>query len=173
MEKIINYENLRNFTYVNDTICKMPIKGIVVSFFGLGGMTIYDNDFTDGELYAEKGILYVVPYNNPWAWMNKQAVKYTDEIIDVLIKKYDLDENIPIVSTGGSMGGQSLFILQRLNTPLWPVLRTALFAMLYIILQKEMIYPEHYIVRCLMKKELLKMRLKVYRHCILLIKCQK
>ena len=30
MEKIINYENLRNFTYVNDTICKMPLKGLVV-----------------------------------------------------------------------------------------------------------------------------------------------
>lgn len=111
MEKIINYENLRNFTYVNDTICKMPIKGIVISFFGLGGMTMYDDDdFTDGELYAEKGILYIVPYNNPWAWMNKQAVKYTDEIIDILIKKFDLDENIPIVSTGPSMGGQSALV---------------------------------------------------------------
>ena len=31
MEKIITYENLRKFTYVNDTICKKPIKGIVIS----------------------------------------------------------------------------------------------------------------------------------------------
>lgn len=60
--------------------------------------------------YAEKGILYVEPYNNPWAWMNNQAVKYTDEIIDVLIEKYALDENIPIVSTGLSMGGQSALV---------------------------------------------------------------
>ena len=110
MEKIITYENLRKFTYVNDTICKRPIKGIVISFFGLGGATMYGSDFADGEFYAEKGILYVVPYNNPWAWMNKQAVSFTDEIIDVLIGKYNLDEKIPIVSTGGSMGGQSALV---------------------------------------------------------------
>ena len=89
MENIINFENLRSFSYVNDTICKKPIKGIVISFMGLGGMAMYDNDSMEGEFYADKGILYVVPYNNPWAWMNKQAVRYTDEIIDVLIKKYD------------------------------------------------------------------------------------
>lgn len=110
MEKIINYENLRSFAYVNDTICTKPVKGIVISFFGLGEMTMYDNDFADGEFYAEKGLLYVVPYNNPWAWMNKQAVAYTDEIIDVLMEKYNLSDNIPIVSTGGSMGGQSALV---------------------------------------------------------------
>lgn len=110
MEKIINCENLSSFTYVNDGICKKPIRGIIVSFSGLGSTTMRSNDFTEGEFYAEKGILYVEPYNNPWAWMNNQAVKYTDEIIDVLIEKYDLDENIPIVSTGLSMGGQSALI---------------------------------------------------------------
>ena len=110
MEKIMNYENLKNFTYSNDTICQKPIKGIVISFFGLGEMVMYENDFAEGEYYAEKGILYVVPYNNPWAWMNKQAVSYTDEIIDVLIKKYNLPEDIPIVSTGKSMGGQSALV---------------------------------------------------------------
>ena len=104
MNKIISYENLRGFAYVNDKIVKKPIKGIVLSFFGLGGMTMYRNDFVEGEFYAEKGILYVVPYNNPWAWMNKQAVSFTDEVIDVLIEEHNLPENIPIISTGESMG---------------------------------------------------------------------
>lgn len=109
MEKIINYENLRSFAYVNDKVCKKPVRGIVVSFFGLGTMLIYDNETHEGEFYGEKGILYVVPYNNPWAWMNKQAVSYTDEIIDVLKEKYSL-ENLPLVSIGGSMGGQSALV---------------------------------------------------------------
>lgn len=119
MDKIINYENLRNFTYVNDTICKKPIKGIVISFMGLCGVATYNTDITEGEFYAEKGILYVFPYNNPWAWMNDQAVSYTDEIIDVLIEKYDLNENIPIISTGLSMGGQSalVYTLKAKRTP--------------------------------------------------------
>lgn len=110
MERIINCENLRKFTYVNDTICKKPIKGIVVFFFGLGAMTMFDSDSPEGEYYADKGILYVVPYNNPWAWMNKQAVAYTDEVVDIIKEKYCLPDNIPVVSSGLSMGGQSAIV---------------------------------------------------------------
>ena len=110
MEKIITCENIKNFAYINDEICRENILGIVISFFGLGTMVMFENDTIEGEFYAERGILYVVPYNNPWAWMNKQAVNFTDEIIDVLIEKYNLSENIPIVATGGSMGGQSALV---------------------------------------------------------------
>lgn len=110
MDKIIKYENIRSFAYVNDQICKTPIKGIVVSFFGLGGADMFGDDTDDGKFYAEKGILYVLPYSNPWSWMNDQTVSYTDEILNVLFEKYNLDKNIPIVSTGGSMGGQSAIV---------------------------------------------------------------
>ena len=105
MEKIINYSNLRNFAYSNDKICKKPIKGIVISFFGLGNMTMFKDDTPEGEFFAEKGIIYLVPYNNPWAWMNKQAIEYTDYLIEVLADEYGLSGDIPIVSSGGSMGG--------------------------------------------------------------------
>ncbi len=110
MEKIINDKNLKNFAYVNDFICQKPIRGIVISFFGLGNTTMYGNDCPEGEFWAKQGILYVVPYTNPWAWMNDQAVAYTDEIIAVLFQKYRLPEHTPIVSTGGSMGGQSALV---------------------------------------------------------------
>ena len=110
MEKIITYENLRNFAYSNDKICKKPIRGIVVYFFGLGHMTMFNEDHDEAQYYGERGILYVVPYKNPWAWMNRQAVDFTDEIIDVLMTEYDLPENIPIVSSGRSMGGQSSLV---------------------------------------------------------------
>ena len=76
----MTYDTLRNFAYVNDKICKNRINGIVISFFGLNGCSMFDEDIPDGIFYAEKGILYVVPYNNPWAWMNRQAVDYTDEV---------------------------------------------------------------------------------------------
>ena len=64
----------------------------------------------EGIQFAEEGILYVVPYQNPWAWQNKQNVSYTDEIIDVLFKEYDLPTDLPIVSAGGSMGGLSALV---------------------------------------------------------------
>jgi len=105
MEKIITIENLRNFAYCNNNICKKPIKGIAISFFGLGVDKMYFEDTAEGYRFGDDGILYVVPYQNPWCWQNEQNVAYTDEILDVLFKEYDLPEDLPIVSEGGSMGG--------------------------------------------------------------------
>lgn len=110
MEKIITYENLRLFAYSNDKICTQPIRGITIHFAGLGNANMHPADMDAGEFYAERGILYVIPYNNPWHWMNRQAAEYTDEIIDVLIRHYGLSENIPIVSSGRSMGGLSCLV---------------------------------------------------------------
>lgn len=107
MEKLITSQNIRNFAYVNENLCKGKIKGIIVRFLGLGLTVMHDTDTDEGKYYAEKNILYVMPYNNPWSWMNKQAVAYTNEIIDVLIQKYNLSESLPIVYMGGSMGGLS------------------------------------------------------------------
>ena len=113
MDKIITQENLRNFCYVNDGVCQKPIRGIVVHFMGLGGTMMYSEETEQGLFYGTRGILYLVPYNNPWAWMNPQAVAYTDEILDVLIAQYALPENIPIVSTGLSMGGLSALVYAK------------------------------------------------------------
>ncbi len=110
MEPFITPGNLRSFAYVNDGICKKPIRGIVLNFMGLGSMTMYSEDTDEGRYFAESGILYVIPYNNPWAWMNWQAVCFTDEIMDVLFSMYSLPEDLPVVSTGGSMGGQSALV---------------------------------------------------------------
>jgi len=113
MEKIINFENIRYFAYCNDRICKMPVKGIALSFFGLGGSEMYWEETEAGRKFAEDDLLLVVPYVNPWAWMNMQAVNYVDELLDVLIKEYNLPEDIPVVSTGGSMGGLSALVYTR------------------------------------------------------------
>ena len=110
MERIIRFETLSSYAYVNVVVCKMPIKGVVLSFFGLNGKNMYQNDTLEGEFYGSHGLLYVVPYTNPWAWMNSQAVGYTDEILDVLFSHFELPENTPVISTGGSMGGLSALV---------------------------------------------------------------
>ena len=106
MERIMTYETLRWYAYVNDKICKQPIRGVVVAFFGFGNQTRYTEDPVEGEFYGDRGILYVYPYNNPWNRMNRQAVDYTDEVLDVLFAHYGLPDSTPIVASGGSMGGQ-------------------------------------------------------------------
>ena len=110
MEKIITIDNLRRFAYCNNDICQGNIKGIVISYFGLSCDWMFNEDIKEGLFYGEKGILYLVPYQNPWAWQNKQNVALTDELIDVLFESYNLPEDLPIVSTGGSMGGQSALV---------------------------------------------------------------
>lgn len=110
MEKIITAENFRSFAYANDAIVTRPIRGIALDFFGLGGASMFWDETDAGKFYAEHGILLIVPYNNPWAWMNRQAVAYTDELVDVMMSKYDLPDSTPIVSTGGSMGGLSALV---------------------------------------------------------------
>ncbi|MBQ8523142.1 MAG: prolyl oligopeptidase family serine peptidase [Clostridia bacterium] len=113
MNKLITYENLRCFTYSNDKILKGEPRGIVLDFFGLGGQEMFDEDTGAGKMFAEKGIIFLVPYNNPWAWMNRQAVDYTDEIVRVILDHYALPDSTPIVSTGGSMGGLSALVYTR------------------------------------------------------------
>ena len=113
MEKIITHENLRSFAYVNEKICARPIRGICLEFFGLGGSSMYDEETERGRLLAAEGILLVVPYTNPWAWMNRQTVDLADEIVEVLMNHYDLPETLPVISTGGSMGGLSALVYTR------------------------------------------------------------
>lgn len=110
MEKIITIENLQSFAYCNHKICAKPITGLVFDFQGLGCDAMHFEETETGRMYAEKGILFVIPYLNPWAWMNRQAVDFADELADVLLEAYDLPDDLPIVSSGGSMGGQSALV---------------------------------------------------------------
>ncbi len=110
MEKLITYPTLRNFAYSNDKICKKPVRGIALSFFGLGGQTMFDDDPELGVFLAERGIVLLIPYTNPWSWMNRQAVDYADELVDVIMTEYALPESTPVIACGGSMGGQSALV---------------------------------------------------------------
>ncbi|MBE6613268.1 MAG: hypothetical protein E7632_12340 [Ruminococcaceae bacterium] len=105
MNKIITYETLRQFCYSNDKLCK-EIRGIVICFAGLNCRDMYEEHRTGTDM-AKHGIVWVFPYNNPWCWMNEQAVAYTDELIDVLMAHYNLPDDLPIVAEGGSMGGMA------------------------------------------------------------------
>ncbi len=111
MEKIITFENLKYFAYVNTNHIKGDIKGIVIFFEGLGGQVMYYKvDHKDGAKWGEQGVLFVYPYNNPWNWMNRRAIDTTDEIIDVLFDHYNLPDNTPIISSGHSMGGECALV---------------------------------------------------------------
>lgn len=68
---------------------------------------------------AEKGLLYLLPYDNPWSWMNDTAVRMVDEMVEAAREKYALPDDIPVVACGGSMGGLSclIYTLRAKRTP--------------------------------------------------------
>lgn len=113
MEKVINYENLRYYAYSNDKAIKGDIKGIVIDFFGLGGQAMFREDTKTGTFFAENGVIFIVPYTNPWGWMNRDEVRLADEIIDVIKEKYGLTDKTPLVATGGSMGGLACIVYTK------------------------------------------------------------
>ena len=113
MEKKINYENLSYYAYSNDKILNGAPKGIVIDFYGLGCMAMYHSDTDAGKFFAENNVIFINPYTNPWGWMNKDEVRLADEIIDVIMDKYGLDEKTPLVSIGGSMGGLACIVYTK------------------------------------------------------------
>lgn len=113
MEKKINYENLRYYAYSNDKLIKGKVKGIVIDFFGLGGQAMFHEDIATGKLFAESNVIFLVPYTNPWGWMNRDEVRLADEVIDVIKDKYGLDDKTPLVASGGSMGGLACIVYTK------------------------------------------------------------
>ena len=102
----ITEDTLSLFAYTNRALLKGSPKGIVLQFIGLGGnLRMIREDPDEAVLFAEHGILFVIPYINPWAWMNREAVALTDRVVDCLFETFSLPEGFPLVSTGGSMGG--------------------------------------------------------------------
>ncbi len=104
MKNIINYENFRYFAYSNDKLLKTDPKGICVEFWGLNVCGMQDEDNERAKKLAEAGIIFIIPYTNPWSWMNEKACERADVIIDMMAEHYGMKDP-QVVSTGGSMGG--------------------------------------------------------------------
>lgn len=110
MEKLVCMRNIRDFAYVNDRVCTRPVRGIIVDFMGLNGSAMFSGETVEGEYYGAEGILFIVPYANPWAWMNRATVQFADELVAAVTEGLDLPPDLPIVASGGSMGGLSAIV---------------------------------------------------------------
>ena len=106
-------DNLKAYAWIGNEYVKGKIRQVVLSFHGLGyGDMKNFPDANDLEL-ASDGALCVFPFYGPWSWMNKQAVSLVDQIVDGIFEKYNLGNDVPVISTGGSMGGLSALIYTR------------------------------------------------------------
>jgi dipeptidyl aminopeptidase/acylaminoacyl peptidase len=109
---------MRQVAWIGDEYLRGPVKGVVLSFHGLGSGAVKAGPSTEELEWAYAGGLVVYPYHEPWAWMNAQARAMTDDLVDAVYREFALPPEAPLVCTGGSMGGQgSLLYTLRARCP--------------------------------------------------------
>ncbi len=111
MKNIITYETLDLFAYSSIELLRNAPKGICIEFWGYCDCGMQSEHTVRAKLLAEKDIAVVTPYLNPWNWCNEAACKRVDMILDVIEQHFG--RKLPIVSTGGSMGGLSAIVYSR------------------------------------------------------------
>jgi pimeloyl-ACP methyl ester carboxylesterase len=104
---------LDRVAWIGSPYLREPIRGIVLDFRGLGDGSMKGGASASELEWGDAGALVVTPYHDPWAWMNPATRAFVDELVDGLFARHDLDERTPILSTGGSMGGQQALIYAR------------------------------------------------------------
>ena len=164
--KPINAQTLPLFAGCSGDVCSRPIRGIVVDFHGLGFQDMPQEPSAFARRCAEKGLLYLLPYDNPWSWMNDTAVRMVDEMVEAAREKYALPDDIPVVACGGSMGGLSCLIYTGPNARRRPARRTARYAICLIIIPSARTCPVPSIRRLPTIPATLWKRSKPRPHCI-------
>jgi dipeptidyl aminopeptidase/acylaminoacyl peptidase len=109
----MNIECVRQVSWIGDNYLERKIRGVVLVFHGLG----YTGDKQGPDTFefevARAGGLVVFPYYGPWSWMNRHAREFTDELVDSVYECFSLSGDIPLISTGGSMGGLASLLYAR------------------------------------------------------------
>ncbi len=101
----INKDNLFDFAFLNEDTLKIPIKGICVSFHGFTDATMFDESSEQARILGESGIAWLHPYYSVWGWMSENSQLFNEQVIDAAYDRLGADESIPLIISGGSMGG--------------------------------------------------------------------
>lgn len=103
MNTAITPETLDLYAYTNGRLLTEAPKGLILFFPGLGTRNMIEEDPAVAVEYARLGLLYAIPYYDPWCWMNPRTVSFVDAVTDAILQQYG--EGLPIALTGMSMGG--------------------------------------------------------------------
>lgn len=109
---VITPETVDQFAWTNRALFQGQPRAIVLSFHGLNACALRTEPTELDVFCAENSLLCVYPYYGPWSWMNREAIRYVDDVVDALIAREGL-QNARVIATGGSMGGLSSLIYTR------------------------------------------------------------
>lgn len=110
---MMDMETIKQVAWVGDSYVMGGIRGVVLVFHGLGFTGRKTDPSTEELSWARAGGLVVHPYYGPWSWMNRQARAMVDELVDSIYAAFGLADTVPLISTGGSMGGCSALLYSR------------------------------------------------------------
>jgi len=106
-------EHLKQRAWIGDQFVKNEIKGVIVDFHGLNYSRLKNVPDIDELELSFYGGLCVTPYYGPWSWMNRESREFVDKLISDIYCEYGLDNDVPLLIKGGSMGGLSALIYAR------------------------------------------------------------
>ena len=103
--KYINSENLSDYAFLNLDTLRYPVRAVCVNFHGYTDATIFEKSNDVARVLGEAGILFVFPYYSVWAWMSRSSREFIEQVLDAAYDRLSLDETVPLIVSGGSMGG--------------------------------------------------------------------
>ena len=119
---------LDKFASLNTEYVKLPISGVVLRFPGLGSTGLKSEPDSHDLVWGQAGALTVFPYQDPWGWMNPPVLHFIDDLVAAIRQRHQLAPEVPLLSTGGSMGGHAALLYSMKSRhrvaacmALWPV----------------------------------------------------
>jgi len=103
--KYINADNLLDYAFVNEDALVYPLRGICICFHGYTDATMYESSNDFARALGERGIAWVFPYYSVWGWMSNNSQAFNEQVIDAAYERLGADESLPLIVSGGSMGG--------------------------------------------------------------------
>jgi len=104
---------MKQTAWIGDEFVQQPIRGVILSFHGLGSPDLRVEPDSEELNWAKNGFLVVFPYYGPWSWMNRQSREFVDNLVASVYQVYGLSPEIPLLTYGGSMGGFSALLYTR------------------------------------------------------------
>jgi dipeptidyl aminopeptidase/acylaminoacyl peptidase len=112
---VMSVEEMQQSAWIGEQFRAGETRAVIVNFHGLGGGGKNGPGYEEQE-WGDSGGLVVFPYYGPWSWMNRSARAFVDRLISSVYQQYKLDSTVPLIITGGSMGGQASLLYTRYSS---------------------------------------------------------
>lgn len=103
--KHINKDNLFDYAFVNEDTLTGAVRAVCVCFHGYTDATMLTQSNELAAALGRAGIAFLFPYYSVWGWMGSNAQLFIEQCIDAAYDRLGLDDGVPLLVTGGSMGG--------------------------------------------------------------------